>query len=116
MNSDASAGRRLTPTTALVAVLAVLAALLGTSVATVSATAGAAVAATTAATPAATTGSLNYGPAPWWQGNCDADQQARLDRCRIAPPRRFLSRHLGVRTATFRRWIPRRDLGPLRLG
>ena len=73
MNSDASAGRRLTPTTALVAVLAVLAALLGTSVATVSATAGAAVAATSTATPAAASGSLNYGPAPWWQGNCDAD-------------------------------------------
>ena len=73
MNSDASAGRRLTPKTALVAVLAVLAALLGTSVATVWATAGAAVAATSTATPAAASGSLNYGPAPWWQGNCDAD-------------------------------------------
>jgi hypothetical protein len=62
--------RAMTPAAALVAVLALVAALLGSSAASLSATSGAASAATV--TPKAAVGTTNYGPAPWWQGDCDA--------------------------------------------
>ena len=69
--------RAMSPAAALVAVLALVAALLGGSVAALSATTGAAAAATVAPLATAAGSTTNYGPAPWWQGDCDSTHWAR---------------------------------------
>jgi len=69
--------RAMTPATALAAVLALVVALLGGSVADLSATSGAASAVTVAPLATSVAGTMDYGPAPWWQGDCDATHWAK---------------------------------------